>query len=89
MLKDKVYENGVSIHLQSTIRPREELLGSIVAELRTVAEPYYRFQLDVQGGSTNGGIVEPQVNNYTNVMSGYGVFAGYNTSTSRLSLGTR
>ena len=89
LLKDKSADKGVSIHLQSTIRPREELLGNIVAELRTVAEPYYRFQLDVQGTNTGGGLIEPRVNSYTNVTSGYGVFAGYSTFTSSLSLGTR
>ena len=89
LLENKLAADGVSIHLQSTIRPHEELLGNIVAELRTVAEPYYRFQLDVQGTNTGGGLIEPRVNSYTNVTSGYGVFAGYNFSTSSLSLGGR
>ncbi len=78
---DKHTQNGLVMQLQSVIDPRREVLGNVIAELRTVSEPYYLFQLDHrQDGDTGGGIREPQVNVYTNINSGYGVFAGYNTT---------
>ena len=82
LLQDKDGESGVSIHLQSIVNPSEEILGNIHAELRTVSEPYFLFQRNLQGeGTVSGGVVEPRVNSYTNVASGYGVFAGYNVFT--------
>ena len=82
LVQDKEDESGISVHLQSIVNPSNEILGRIHAELRTVSEPYFLFQRNLQGeGTVSGGVVEPRVNSYTNVASGYGVFAGYNVST--------
>ena len=82
LLRDKENDQGVSVQLQSIIDPSEEKLGSIFAELRTVSAPYYLFQANLQPvGSVAGGVIEPRVNSYTNVTAGYGIFAGYNSST--------
>lgn len=80
LLRDKPSPEGVTIQLQSVIDPEKELLGSIVAELRTVSEPYFLFQRNIQGeGDVFSGIIERRVNSYTNITSGYGVFAGYSS----------
>ena len=88
LVQDKPEEDGLVLHLQSIVDPSQEALGAIVAELRTVDEAYYRFQLNYQAeGSVASGIFEPRVNSYTNVTSGYGVFAGYSSFVSTYPFG--
>ncbi|OAV45663.1 DUF4249 domain-containing protein [Lewinella sp. 4G2] len=90
LIQDKPMEDGVAIRLQSVIDPSKEILGSIIAELRTVSEPYFLFQKNLQSeGQVFTGILEPRVNTYTNVTSGYGVFAGYSSSVRTVNVGNR
>ncbi len=87
LVKDKPNGIGVSLALQSQIEPKHEKAGNLIAELRTVSEPYFQFQRNVQGeGAVFGGINEPAVNIYTNVRQGYGLFAGYSWVVSRVTL---
>ncbi|MEM9261370.1 MAG: DUF4249 family protein, partial [Bacteroidota bacterium] len=82
LVKDKPMEGGLQVQLQARLKPNQEVLGDLIAELRTVAEPYYQFQRTIQGeGTVFGGIGEPAVNTYTNVKQGYGLFAGYSSYT--------
>lgn len=81
LVKDKPMEEGVQVQLQARLKPNHEILGDLIAELRTVSEPYYQFQRTIQGeGTVFGGIGEPAVNTYTNVKQGYGLFAGYSSN---------
>lgn len=90
LIKDKPNSTGVTIQLQSVVRPKQEILGSIVAELRTVSEPYFLFQRNIQGeGDVFSGILEPRVNSYTNVTAGYGVFAGYSSNVRTVAINNR
>ena len=90
LIQDKPDGLGVTVRLQSIIDPSKELLGDIVAELRTVSEPYFLFQKNLQSeGEVFNGILEPRVNTYTNVTSGYGVFAGYSTSIRTINITSR
>lgn len=87
LLRDKPTE-GLRIRLQSRYQPEREILGNLVAELRTVVEPYYQFQTRMrrETGSGFGGAGRPPVNGYTNVQYGYGLFAGYNVEQREVSL---
>ena len=86
LLRDKP-AGGVSIRLQSRINPSREILGDIIAELRTVSRPYYDFQLLLQReGQIFNGLTELAVTGSFNVNSGYGVFAGYSQNTQTISL---
>ena len=82
LLRDKANADGITVQLQSVIDPSQEILGSIVAELRTVSEEYFLFQASLQDeGTVSSGILEPRVNFYTNVTAGVtGVFAGYSSN---------
>ncbi|MEO0731223.1 MAG: DUF4249 domain-containing protein [Bacteroidota bacterium] len=85
LVRDKPDASGLEIQLQVRIDPSQEILGDLVAELRTVSEPYFQFQRTVQEvGSVYSGISEQRVNNYTNVRQGYGLFAGYNSVEGRV-----
>ncbi|MBC6994498.1 DUF4249 domain-containing protein [Neolewinella lacunae] len=87
LVKDKPNSRGVTLALQSQIEPKHEKAGNLIAELRTVSEPYFQFQRNVQGeGAVFGGINEPSVNIYTNVRQGYGLFAGFNSVVSKITL---
>ncbi len=80
LVRDRPSEEGVTIKLQSRINPRKELLGDLVAELRTVSEPYFEYQLEIQseGQALPIGVGDPRVTSFGNVQRGIGVFAGYN-----------
>lgn len=82
LVADKPAE-GIKINLVSKVNPKNELLGDLVVELRTVSRDYYEFQVGVQEEqriyntySERG--VSP---NFSNVGGGYGVFAGYSRVT--------
>ena len=81
LLQDKP-AGGVDLRLRSVINPHQEILGNLVMELRTVSEPYYRFQQEAsrRAGGGLGGVSQARVNSYTNVQAGYGVFAGYSVA---------
>ncbi|NJC24603.1 DUF4249 domain-containing protein [Neolewinella antarctica] len=82
LFRDESAVGNIEVHLQSVIDPSKELLGSIVAELRTVSREYYFFQRTIQGeGTVFVGILEPRVNSFTNVTAGFGIFAGYSSYT--------
>lgn len=87
LLKDKPSANGAAMHLQSRLDPSRELLGRVVAELRTVSPEYYFYQrsLAFPGDFPNTGLEEPVIL-YNNVDRGLGVFAGYNSVESDLVL---
>ena len=68
--------------LRSSILIKEELLGQLRAELRTVSPEYYRFQrsLGVERRANPDGLSQPVVL-FNNVSEGgIGIFAGYNRS---------
>ncbi|WP_420460236.1 DUF4249 domain-containing protein [Neolewinella sp.] len=78
LLQDRGPRGGVQVHLRSYLDPRQELLGEIVAELRTVSPEYYYFQrsLGPDLSGVSGGLQEPIIL-FNNVSSGLGIFAGY------------
>jgi hypothetical protein len=80
LVRDRPAEDGLTIKLQSRFDPRIELLGDLRAELRTVSEPYFDYQLTIQreGQALPIGIGDPRVSSFGNVQQGIGVFAGYN-----------
>lgn len=80
LFRDKPNAEGVELSLQSRIDPTREILGDLVAELRTVSIDYYEFQRSLARNQQNptGGINEPALI-YNNVQSGVGIFAGYNS----------
>lgn len=80
LLRDGGAQADVLLHLQSTIDARKELIGKIVAELRTVSPEYYFYQFSAQGAAVgpSGGLAEPVIY-YNNVDRGVGIFAGYNS----------
>ncbi len=80
LVRDRPSEEGVTVRLQTRIDPRKELLGDLVAELRTVSEPYFDYQLTIQqeGQALPIGVGDPRVTSFGNIQRGIGVFAGYN-----------
>lgn len=82
LVRDQPLQGGVSIKLQSRFNPTTELLGELVAELRTVSENYFNFQLQYQreGDALPIGIGAPQVNIPRGRQRALGVFSGYSTS---------
>ena len=78
LLQDRGSSGRLAVHLQSHLDPRKELLGEIVAELRTVSPEYYFFQrsLGPDQSGMSGGLYEPLIL-FNNVDSGLGIFAGY------------
>ena len=77
----------IDVELRSVIDPRKELLGNLVAELRTVSREYYFFQRTVNQslGTPGGGLAQPVVI-FSNASQGLGVFAGYNSVTTSVPL---
>lgn len=82
LVRDTPSPNGISVQLQSRFNPKVELLGNLVAELRTVSENYFDFQLQFQreGQALPIGVGVPQVNISENLQHSLGVFSGYNKS---------
>jgi hypothetical protein len=80
LVRDRPSSDGLTIKLQSRFDPRIELLGNLQAELRTVSEPYFDYQLTIQreGQALPIGVGDPRVSSFGNVQQGIGVFAGYN-----------
>ena len=80
LLRDGGAQADVLLHLQSNIDGRKEIVGKIVAELRTVSPEYYFYKLSTQGVTAGppGGLSEPVIY-YNNVDRGVGIFAGYNS----------
>ncbi len=80
LIQDKGNLDFVEFHLQSRLDPRREMLGRIVAELRTVSPEYFFYHRSlVQPGDLGGPGLEEPVIYFNNVASGLGVFAGYNS----------
>jgi|AntRauTorckE5430_2_1112549.scaffolds.fasta_scaffold05875_1 hypothetical protein len=88
LVRDRPMEGGIQIELQSRFNPRTELLGNLVAELRTVSENYFDFQLQYQreGQALPIGVGAPQVNVSGNHQRSLGVFSGYNNSVWQVTL---
>jgi hypothetical protein len=85
LVRDRPMARGISIQLQSRFNPNTELLGEIVAELRTVSENYFDFQLQYQleGQALPIGVGAPQVNISGDRQRSLGVFSGYSASDSK------
>ncbi|MGB3801235.1 MAG: DUF4249 family protein, partial [Lewinella sp.] len=90
LLKDKEGSEVVDVHLQSRLDPKSELLGEVIAELRTVSPEYYFYHRSIARPDElpNSGLKEPVII-YNNVTSGLGVFAGYTSVQQGLNLGQR
>lgn len=88
LLQDKLDRDAVEVHLQTIVNNKREVLGEVVAELRTVSPEYYRHRLGLRQGLNPGlpGISEPVIL-FDNVSSGLGVFAGYTSVRHQLDLG--
>lgn len=80
LVRDRPSADGVTIELQSRFNPSKEILGNLVAELRTVSEPYfdYRLSLQQEEQALPIGLGDPRVSSFGNIQQGIGVFAGYN-----------
>ena len=78
LLQDKGSAAAVELHLQCRLDPASELLGQVVAELRTVSPEYYFYQRSISRPDElpNSGLKDPVIR-FNNVSSGIGVFAGY------------
>ena len=78
LLQDKGGQSVVNVQLQCRIKPSSELLGEVVAELRTVSPEYYFYQRSISRPDEipNSGLRDPVIF-FNNVSSGMGVFAGY------------
>ncbi|PPK86390.1 uncharacterized protein DUF4249 [Neolewinella xylanilytica] len=87
LLQDKAGGPLVDVHLQSRLDPATELLGQVIAELRTVSPEYYFYQRSIMRPDEmpNSGLKDPVVI-YNNVSSGLGVFAGYTSVQKGLTL---
>lgn len=68
----------ISVPLKIQVATNEELPGKIIAELRTISEPYYLFYSSVsrQRLAPTSPIAEP-ILIFNNIENGNGVFAGY------------
>lgn len=90
LLRDHPIPGGVKVRLQSSYNPERELLGILIAELRTVSPAYFEYQLSLQreGEALPIGLGDPRVNEGTigNAASGVGVFGGYSRSVSSVML---
>ncbi|TXF85691.1 DUF4249 family protein [Neolewinella aurantiaca] len=82
LVRDRPDRDGIQIRLQSRINPNTEILGRLFAELRTVSENYFDFQLKYQmeGQALPIGVGAPQVNVPDYSQRSLGVFSGYNRS---------
>lgn len=82
LVRDRPTARGIKVQLQSRFNPRTELLGKLEAELRTVSENYFDFQLQYQleGQALPIGIGALQVNISGGPQRSLGVFSGYNRS---------
>lgn len=80
LVRDRPSPDGITIELQSRFNPRKEILGNLVAELRTVSEPYfdYRLSLQQEEQALPIGLGDPRVSSFGNIQQGIGIFAGYN-----------
>ena len=78
LLQDRGPSGEVRVQLQSHLDPQQELLGELIAELRTVSPEYYYFQrsLGPDLSGVSGELQEPIIL-FNNVESGLGIFAGY------------
>ena len=87
LIQDKGGQDQVQIPLQSRINPRREILGRIIAELRTVSPEYYFFRRSLvqPGDLVSDGLEEPVIL-YNNVDRGLGVFAGYSSVNQDISI---
>lgn len=67
-----------SFTLQTSIDPAKEIIGNMLAELRTTSREYYLFHnsLSRQQTSPGGPFSEPVII-YNNIKNGRGIFAGY------------
>ncbi len=80
LLKDKAVGQNLHLALRGRLTTNSELLNGLVAELRTVSPEYFYYQrsLAVHHPGLTGGLNEPIII-YNNVVSGLGIFAGYNS----------
>ncbi|WP_116105464.1 DUF4249 domain-containing protein [Lewinella sp. IMCC34191] len=90
LLKDKQNSDIIDVHLQSRLDPHSELLGEVIAELRTVSPEYYFYHRSIARPDElpNSGLKDPVII-YNNVLSGLGVFAGYTSVRQGLNLTQR
>ena len=90
LLQDRPYPNGISFYLRHRLNPRQQKLGQLIVELRTVSDEYYRFYNSVsrqQNSGAGGGLSQPVIE-FNNVRNGRGIFAGYNKALDSLNLST-
>ena len=82
LVRDRPTSNGITVRLQSRFDPRNEIQLDLIAELRTVSENYFNYQLlrQREGQALPIGVGDPGVTNVGGNGSGssVGVFAGYN-----------
>ena len=87
LLQDKPMAPVLDVHLQCRLDPRSELLGQVIAELRTVSPEYYFYQRSINRPDEllNSGLKDPVII-FNNVDQGLGVFAGYTSVSKELHL---
>ena len=87
LLKDKPMTPVLDVHLQCRLDSKSELLGQIIAELRTVSPEYYFYQRSITRPDEllNSGLKDPVII-FNNVEKGLGVFAGYTSVSKELNL---
>ena len=81
LVRDRPEAGGLTISLQSRYNPTNEILLDLVAELRTVSENYFDYQVlrQREGMALPIGIGDPGVSSFSQRSNrGVGVFAGYN-----------
>ena len=85
LIQDRGSSMPLQLRLSSRLKTDRELLGGIVAELRTVSREYYFYQRSLRADDTTagGGLDEPVIL-FDNVDSGLGIFAGYNSTQNSL-----
>jgi hypothetical protein len=86
LLQDKLGREYIEVHLQTRLNNKREILGEVVAELRTVSPEYYRYRRSLDQSTRPGlpGVTEPVIL-FDNVERGLGVFAGYTSVKQQLS----
>ena len=87
LLKDKPMTPVLNVHLQCRLESKSELLGQVIAELRTVSPEYYFYQRSINRPDElpNSGLKDPVIV-FNNVDRGLGVFAGYTSVSKGLNL---